>query len=265
MDEEILTGGVNEVLRVGTTVRRPAGPWTASVHALLEHLAAAGFTGAPRAYGLDTKGREILDFLPGEVSDHPLPARARSDAALAEVAALLRDYHDATVDFVAPDGAGWYWPAREPAEVICHGDVAPYNCVYRDGRPAAFIDFDTAHPGPRVWDLAYAAYRFVPLADPEISDFAPPVGEQARRLRIFADAYRLGTADRQVLTDTAQARLVHLIDHMHAQAAAGNSAFAGHIAAGHDTSYRADIAHIERHRTQLQAALEEVAEAGLPR
>jgi len=51
-------------------------------------------------------------------------------------------------------------PSHVPAEVICHGDVAPYNCVFRDGRPVAFIDFDTAHPGVRIWDLAYAAYRF---------------------------------------------------------------------------------------------------------
>jgi hypothetical protein len=36
------------VVRVGDTVRRPAGPWTPTVHALLGHLHAAGFRGAPR-------------------------------------------------------------------------------------------------------------------------------------------------------------------------------------------------------------------------
>jgi len=35
--------------------------------------------------------------------------------------------------------------------------------VFRKGMPVALIDFDTAHPGPRIWDVAYAAYRFVPL------------------------------------------------------------------------------------------------------
>jgi len=66
MDEEVLAGGgVNRVVRIGSTVRRPVGPWTHTVHALLDHLQAAGFPGAPRAHGFDTEGREILDFLPG--------------------------------------------------------------------------------------------------------------------------------------------------------------------------------------------------------
>lgn len=120
----------------------------------------------------------------------------------------------------------------------------------------AFFDFDTAHPGPRIWDVAYAAYRFIPLADPATVDYAPSVEEQARRLRIFADAYRLGAAERRALTDTAQARLSHLIDHMYAQAATGNSAFAGHIAEGHDALYRTDIAHIGRHQARFQEALD---------
>ena len=43
---EVMPGGVNQVLRIGSTVRRPVGPWTASVHALLTHIAEAGYTGA---------------------------------------------------------------------------------------------------------------------------------------------------------------------------------------------------------------------------
>jgi hypothetical protein len=31
----------------GRTVRRPARPWTGTVHALLRHLAETGFTGRP--------------------------------------------------------------------------------------------------------------------------------------------------------------------------------------------------------------------------
>ncbi|MDD6792702.1 MAG: phosphotransferase, partial [Thermobifida fusca] len=79
---------------------------------------------------------------------------------------LLRRYHDATVGFVPPRDAVWQLPERAPREVICHGDVAPYNTVFRTGLPVAFIDFDAAHPGPRLWDLALAAYRFVPLSAP---------------------------------------------------------------------------------------------------
>lgn len=256
MAEEVLAGGgVNHVVRIGSTVRRPAGPWTHTVHALLDHLQAAGFAGAPRAHGFDTDGREILDFLPGDVANYPLPDYVRSDATLQAVAVMLRDYHNASVSFTPAVDADWYWPSREPAEVICHGDVAPYNCVFHDGRPVAFIDFDTAHPGPRVWDLAYAAYRFVPLTDPGNGDFTLPVEEQARRLRLLADAYRLDDNDRAVLADTARDRLEHLVRHMHEQADAGNAAFCEHIADGHDSLYRADAAHIARHAALFTTAL----------
>ncbi|MDH6128267.1 aminoglycoside phosphotransferase family protein [Kitasatospora sp. GP82] len=255
-EEEVLVGGgVNQVVRIGSTVRRPAGPWTPTVHALLDHLRAAGFTGAPRALGLDTGGREILDFVPGHVASYPLPDYARSDATLRAVAVLLRDYHDATARFTPPPEATWYLPGREPTEVICHGDIAPYNCVFRDGKPIAFIDFDTAHPGPRIWDLAYAAYRFVPLTDPGNGDFALPVEEQARRLGLLADAYQLDDSDRAALADTARERLDALVRHMHEQANAGTVAFAEHVAAGHDLLYRTDAAHIARHTALFTAAL----------
>lgn len=256
-DGEPLTGGgVNLVVRVGATVRRPTGPWTPAVHALLAHLAACGFTGAPAGHGIDAQGREVLDFVPGEVPGDPLPAYARSDQALGNVARLLRRYHDATEGFRSTTGADWYFPPREPAEVICHGDVAPYNCVFRDGRPVALIDFDTAHPGPRVWDVAYAAYRFVPLSDPR-HDGADPVQEQARRLRLFADAYGLAEGDRPALPATAADRLAHLVRHMHERAAAGDQAFAAHIARGDDVLYGADREHILRHRALFATALTE--------
>ncbi|GAA2278574.1 MULTISPECIES: phosphotransferase enzyme family protein [Kitasatospora] len=260
MNEEVLAGGgVNHVVRVGSTVRRPVGPWTHTVHALLDHLKEAGFAGAPRAHGFDADGREILDFLPGHVANYPLPDYVRSDATLQAVAVMLRHYHDATVSFTPAADASWYLPSREPAEVICHGDVAPYNCVFHDGRPVAFIDFDTAHPGPRIWDLAYAAYRFVPLTDPGNGDFTLPIEEQSRRLRLLADAYQLDDNDRAALADTARDRLEHLVRYMHKQADAGTAAFAEHIAAGHDSLYLTDAAHIARHATAFTEALSRTA------
>jgi hypothetical protein len=41
-DEVELDGGnANRVVRIGDTVRRPAGPWTPAVHCLLDHYDAA--------------------------------------------------------------------------------------------------------------------------------------------------------------------------------------------------------------------------------
>ena len=52
-DEYALDGGnvAAGVVRVGGTVRKPAGFWTPAVEALLSHLRCSGFTGAPRPLG----------------------------------------------------------------------------------------------------------------------------------------------------------------------------------------------------------------------
>src|SRR5437763_1005776 len=51
--EQALAGGnvADAVARVGNTVRKPSGYWTPAVEALLAHLEAGGFTGAPRPLG----------------------------------------------------------------------------------------------------------------------------------------------------------------------------------------------------------------------
>src|SRR5690606_17888071 len=169
-DEHALEGGnVNQVARVGDTVRRAAGPWTPTVQRLLAHVRTKGLAWVPEPRGLDEQGREVLSFLPGDVP-HDLPPWVWSESVLRDAARALRQWHDATVDFDAR-GAVWSLTPREPPEVICHNDFAPYNCVFRDDRFAGAIDFETCAPGPRIWDVAYAAYRFVPLL-PEAS--SPP-------------------------------------------------------------------------------------------
>ncbi|WP_416900672.1 ammonium transporter [Micromonospora echinospora] len=83
-------GNVSTVVRVGDTVRRNAGPWTPAVHALLRHLEYVGFTGAPRAYGMDERNREVLSYLEGECGEYPLAPHWVTDEALVTVATMLR-------------------------------------------------------------------------------------------------------------------------------------------------------------------------------
>lgn len=185
--EEVLAGGnMTAVARVGDTVRRTAGPWTPTIHAFMRHLRAAGFTMVPEPLGIDERGREIISFLPGEPATYPLPEFAWSDATLTAVAHTLRAFHDASLGFAA-DGP-WQSPAHEPEEVVCHNDFAPYNLAFRDGLPVGAIDFEAASPGPRAWDLAYLAYRLVPLAHPDNPDL-PPQPDAAARLRRLCAAY----------------------------------------------------------------------------
>jgi aminoglycoside phosphotransferase (APT) family kinase protein len=143
----------------------------------------------PEPLGRDAHGREILAFVPGEVHAYPMPAWMWNDAILVAATTLLRRFHDATVDF-RPVDAHWRRPAHEPAEVVCHNDYAPYNLVF-DGRTlAGAIDFDTASPGPRAWDLAYLAYRLVPLTARENPDApATPEAERDRRLDLLCATY----------------------------------------------------------------------------
>lgn len=181
-------GGMDGAVRSGGTVRRVAGPWTPTIQRLLGHLRDQGVEGVPRPLGTDESGRDVTEYVPGDVPAYPLPAFVWADSVLLETAALLRRVHDASLTFDRV-GAVWRLPAREPAEVICHVDAAPYNMVFRAGGLVALIDWDTAAPGPRTWDLAYLAYRLVPLG-PAGADPGPvPDDERRRRLDLLCRAY----------------------------------------------------------------------------
>jgi hypothetical protein len=73
------------VVRVGNTVRRPVGPWTDAVDALLLHLERHGFRGAPRLLGRDDQNRQILEYVPGELGD---PAGVYPVSELREIGAF---------------------------------------------------------------------------------------------------------------------------------------------------------------------------------
>ena len=170
-------------------MRRAAGPWTDTVHALLRHVRARGVRDVPEPLGRDERGREVLSFISGDVHHYPLPGWMWDDGVLVAAAAFLRRYHDATVDFRRP-GARWRLPAHAPAEVVCHNDFAPYNLVFRGRTLAGAIDFDTASPGSRAWDVAYLAYRLVPLTAPGNPDApATPEAERDRRLALLCATY----------------------------------------------------------------------------
>ena len=84
-------------------------------------------------------------------------------------------------------------------EIVSHGDLGPWNTVYRDGIPVAFIDWDSAQPARPLADLADAAWTFVPLAPPGqlIEAGFDPLPDLPARLRMFVDAY--GLTDRKAI------------------------------------------------------------------
>ena len=218
--------------RRGDAAVRPIAPWTASVHALLAHLHARGIDWVPEPRGV-AAGQARVSWVEGEVPAYPMPAYVWEPAVLDRAASMLRELHDATEGF---DRAGrtWALPEHEPAEVICHNDFAPYNLAFRDGLPAGAIDFEAASPGPRAWDLAYLAYRLVPLAHPANPDL-PPRPDAAERLARLCAAY--GDVTPQAVRALAPQRLREL---------------ATTAPPTHAALYRADASHIEEtlHRAQ---------------
>ncbi|HWT23863.1 MAG TPA: aminoglycoside phosphotransferase family protein [Solirubrobacteraceae bacterium] len=251
--EEVLGGGnMTPVVRVGDTVRRATGPWTPTIHALLRHLRAAGFDRIPEPLGIDERGREILSLVPGTVATYPLADFAWSHETAVAVARTLRAYHEATAGFAPGPGAVWQWPAHEPVEVICHNDFAPYNLMFDGSELVGVIDFDLASPGPRVRDLAYAAYRFVPLTDPLNPDAPyPGIAAQARRLATFCSAYGAPAILPRAVLDVAIGVLQELVAFIVAQAAAGDPAQQAVLARGDTAIYERDIAYLERHAGDL--------------
>jgi Ser/Thr protein kinase RdoA (MazF antagonist) len=185
----------SRVVRVADTVRRPIGMNGAFVHHVLRSLAAHGFRAAPRFLGIDHAGREMLSLFPGEV---PRELGVFSDEQLFAAARLLRRLHDATVDSGLTDGR----------DVVCHGDASPCNCVFVDGLPAAFIDFDAARPGRRRDDVGYAAWLWL-----ELGEGAHEPAYQGRRLAEFFLAYgALDDADPVSAVLDAQSELANRRD-----------------------------------------------------
>ncbi|MGP4101522.1 phosphotransferase [Nonomuraea sp. KM90] len=210
-------GDVTEgVVRVGDTVRRPVGPNSPFVHALLRHLEAVGFPGAPRFLGIDAAGREVLTYLPGEVAGRPRPAWLADEKRLASVGRLVRDYDDAVAGFVPPEGVRPETGYAEapgtpplppyPPEVTGHMDYTPDNIVFRGGEAAALIDFDLAKPVTRVDEAVNAMLYWAPLGDPADADPLLREVDVPRRCRILADAYGMSDVDRSRVVEVAVLR-----------------------------------------------------------
>ena len=131
-EEVPLAGGdVTEgVVRVGDTVRRPRGPWSSAVASYLHHLNRVGFPESPRYLGIDERGRDILQFIPGDVPSQPVvESWAAATSVLVGIADLLRRLPEASASFVPPADARWFGDdvhVDMPAGYLPHlGDRGP--------------------------------------------------------------------------------------------------------------------------------------------
>jgi hypothetical protein len=186
-------------------------PYSAAIHALLTHLEAVGFSGAPRSFGWDDQGRHLVEWIDGVRADHPLAPDEALDPE--RIGAFMRQMHDALASFVPPPGVQWFEGLPGPGnELIIHQDISPSNIVVADDGRLVAIDWDAAAPGTRLWDLAHAAHAFAPLTrgglEPELC---------ADRLARIVEGYGLTDEQREQLLPLLAARserMYEYLDHM---------------------------------------------------
>lgn len=255
--EELQGGREGLVFRSEDKVYRPSGFWSASVHKLLSYLESEGVNSVPKSFGFDGNGNEILSYICGDVYNYPLTGNIATDDALISASKLLRQYHDATVSFISSHqfkNTLWMLPSRKPYEVICHGDFAPYNVSLNGNKTVGVFDFDTAHPAPRIWDVAYAIYCWAPFKTNEI-DRLGDLSSQSVRAKLFCDCYGLSKAEREKLVDTMIDRIQALVDYMQREANNGNEAFIENINNGHHLAYLSDIEYLKLNHQSISNSL----------
>lgn len=260
MEEQIVLegGNLNKVIRMGQTVRRPQKSWSPSIHKVLAYLEQHGFFRAPKFYGIDEYNREILSFIPGETAvEFPrVKPYMMKDEILFDVAGMLRTLHDITTTFKPDHNDQWMlsYPGTLPKEVICHNDCAPYNVVFSEEKVNGIIDFDTACLGPRIWDIAYTLYTFVPLGrfvyDPSCNSLVDYLSEKhaderRRRISGFFNAYGMNQPDDVI--EQVVFRLETLCNTLTEKAAGGDEAFMKMIEEGHLAHYQDEIRFIQRY------------------
>ncbi len=253
--EEPLAGGnsTEGVVRIDDTVRRPTGPWTEGVHALLRHLEAHGFDGSPRVRGMDDRGREILDYIEGDVVHPNHPSLLVPNSALAGVAGMIRRFHDAVGSFDHPERFAWSDRAGDPRgqhELLCHNDLGAWNLVHTPAGGWVFIDWDLAAPGRRAWDVALALLSAVPL----MPDSGLDRRRTVERIAVFRDAYGASAFPNDVL-EVAVERCTAEADLIEELGAAGERPYDRLLRDGHAAVWRAAEVHIAAESVHWRSAL----------
>lgn len=241
---------------MGGTVRRVGRSWSSDVLELLRHVEGRG--GAPRALGFDDRGREVLSYVDGAAGvdlpeGGPVPEDhwVWRDDVLVRLGALVRGYHDAAATFPW-NGRKWQVPVREPVETVCHNDLKPGNVIFRDGLPVALIDWESAGPGPRAWDLGYAAWYWVPFWSEERSRAAGlPTGiaDKARRYRLLLAGYGVEPDVGDLRTGIERMR--QYLEHLRGLVAAGSEWEVRMARLGHHDELAREIEWVAEHAVAL--------------
>jgi hypothetical protein len=242
-----LDGGREDIYRECNCVFRPAEAWTEHVHSYLKYLHSEGFIKVPFPFEIDNNGIEKISYVEGNVYNDLLPEEVKSDEALISFCKLVKRFHEIGEKYIEllTSKEQWMLPVRTPIETMCHGDLAPYNIVMEGKKAIGIIDFDSLHPGPRLWDIAYSLYRWIPLMSPDNLENFGSEDDKKRRLNLFITTYGLNDNNNKEIIKYVIDRLEYLVSFMEYEAKNGNKTFIQDIEEGHLGLYRKDIDYIE--------------------
>jgi thiamine kinase-like enzyme len=256
--EELTGGRMGKIHKRDENVVRPANRWTRDVHRFLHFIHNKGADFVPEPIGINNDNEEIISFMPGDVFNYPLPEELLKDTMLISAAQLLLKFHQYSEQYIPEltNHEQWMLPAVSPVEVLCHGDFAPYNVTVTGSEAVGMIDFDTLHPGPKMWDIAYAVYRWVPFNHPDSPGSQGSLQEQIRKTKLFLDAYGVNSECKQSFVRVLTERLGSLTDYMRREADSGNEDFQLHIASGHLQLYLDDIEYLKSNEQVIMSRIQ---------
>lgn len=243
---EHLQGGRDQISKEKNIVVRPSHEWTPYVHGFLGFLHRHEFSKVPYPYGINENGQEMVSFVEGEVFNEELPQEVRSDEVLISFAQLIRNFHDLGAEYIKRlnGNENWMLPVQTEVETMCHGDLAPYNTVLKGKEVVGLIDFDTLHPGSRLWDIAYALYRWIPLMSDENPENFGSRLDKLRRTELFFSTYGMTEIVNKEVFELVIRRLEYLVSFMKQEADKGDPVIKQHIDDGHLRGYLKDIEYI---------------------
>ncbi len=246
-------GNMADVIRVGDWVVRSRSPWSDAGHAVLRYLGSQGYSGAPRLLEADDE-REVLSFVPGDSIPADLDGY-RDNGTLVAIAGAIRDLHRTLEGFKPPKDIVFPRMPGTPAggSSVCHNDLAPWNTIMKDRMFVGFIDWDLVTLATPAWDLAYAAWRFIPLY-PDDSAFGR-VEARGRQLKLFLDTYGLADEDRSSFIDLIRQRQRCAYETVEQWGRARLPGFDRLFDQGLHVGALDDIAWLDTHRTELQQAI----------
>ncbi len=253
---EVLQGGRDGIYKKGDHVIRPVFDCTGSVHGLLNYLRSHGFSYCPQPIDYNDK-QERLSFVEGLTYNYPLIGAIASEKALISAAKMLAHFHDVSAQYVKETeltSHRWMQPSRQPVEVLCHGDFTPYNVALNGEEVVGVFDFDTAHPAPKVWDLAFSVYCWAPFKT-DSYDKMGNLEQQIERAKLFCDAYQATQDQRSNLVAVMIARLEAVVEHMKSEADKGNQAFKQNLIDGHHLAYLTDIDYLAENKRLITEAV----------